>query len=196
MINRIKKLLDEVYNSSATYYPSGLKNLEITTDIFKNSDSTEIQKLIKSSEYGSLRFFMNHKEDYLLWDSDKFTHHAIFKYSYNVDDFNKDSDLRGIVFGLPDSQHWNTPKPKSVYIYKTSAHQFYKDEIYDKFGKKTKPSFWKMYLDDLSKAVNSFSELIYYNDIDEYIVDLYKKSKMYTMLNSAGISEVVLGNWL
>jgi hypothetical protein len=80
------------------------------TDIYKDSPSSEIARLLKSSELGSLRFVMNHREDYIVFDSTALHHDVVNGKS--APSFDK-NDLKGQIFS------------DKLYVYQHSAYIFF-----------------------------------------------------------------------
>lgn len=128
-IQKLLSAINEKYYSTVDTVWSTVSGQKYTVDVYKNSDSSEILKLLKqstkfSSEY-ALRFFMNPAGDYLLWNASDATHSDILegRSAQSFKDFNED-DLRGQVF--------NT----GIHIYQDSIEYFYpydKEEQIEKF---------------------------------------------------------------
>ena len=178
MFRKIIKLIED-YAATAIYVPNMYYKLEV--DVFKNSSYVEIAKVLKTTERGSLRFFMNSHEDYIVWDALKMIHSAILKYTrrQNPDiqnDFG-DDDLRGIIFSTTDTDTgFREVKEKCIYLYFASASKFY---MYD-------PDF------DYDEAPFSVGS----DEAVAYIKERFATTHLYKSVAKLGITEIVVGAWL
>lgn len=92
-----------------------------TLDLYKNSNAIEIRKLIKDSYYKRLRFLMNEKEDYLVWDASEGVHVTISNNKEARDFLGQGVLLKG-EFG-----------DDIVILSGESANEFFEDDIFDSF---------------------------------------------------------------
>jgi hypothetical protein len=119
-VRNIRKLLNKI---TEKYWASpSWKNIhgeKYSVDVYKNSDASEILKLLKNStKFGAtkaLRFFMNDAGDYILWSAGESTHDTAIRGDSLRRDFRQE-DLRGQIF------------EDRVYIYVDSAEVSYPDD--------------------------------------------------------------------
>lgn len=78
MINRIKKLIE---NISEEYF-STVNNYNEKVDIYKNSDSTEISKLLK--QFKVLRFTQDYEGNFYFWDAEAVIHETVEEELFNT----------------------------------------------------------------------------------------------------------------
>jgi hypothetical protein len=174
--NILRSILGEDYLVSTSNKSANNPDVKSEmVDVFKNSTASEISKIINSSEDKSLRFIMNHKGDYILWDAMKITHGLLLgnsglgtanKYEKTKKEFNYFNDLVGKIYGK-STTYGN--RPKNIYIYYDSAKVFYPKVNEDSFENREE----------------------YY----EAIKNEFKKSKMYANMSRVGIEEIIIGKW-
>lgn len=99
---RIQNIREEYVGTATSNYGN--------IDVYRDSPSFEIARLLKSSQLGSLRFIMNKREDYLIFDAVAL--HSDMMNKRLAPDF-VDKDLKGQIF-----------KDK-LYVYQHSAYIFF-----------------------------------------------------------------------
>jgi hypothetical protein len=176
-IKRIEMLLEH-YLATSTWYGNGIPKKKNEVDVYKNSDSTEIRKLLKESERGNLRFAMNSREDYILFDADKMVHIVAVRYAKLQNEFDEDENLLGIIFSSENSSGYNKAYFKNVnfpcaYIYYGSANRYYgiNSNMLSRWGSGTEENM-------------------------KHVKDQFQETRMYRNLKRAGISEITVGAWL
>jgi len=169
MFNKILNILEH-YISTATMYSASKHKTEI--DIYKDSSSIEISKLLKDSERGNLRFIMNSDEHYILWDADKMVHKSALKYSKLGNEFHDKYDLVGIIFSTSNTGYKEVVG-NSIYIYYGSADIFYKinSDMKTPWGSGTEENM-------------------------EYVREQFSHTLLYRNLKKLGITNIVVGSWL
>ena len=135
-------------------------------DVYENSSYSELAKLLK--QYKTLRFYMNYKGEYIVWDANGALHGDI------LEEFPKwNHDLRGQISNGENADvgynSFTLRNYKGTYLYVLPAHKFYSQHGF------------RVSKEDIRADL-----------INQRVAEEFMKSPLYKNLEKIGITEVKL----
>ena len=166
MIKRIKKLINEVYDSSFS-----LNQYDV--DVYRDSDSKELSKLI--NQCGELRFVI--ADYYYVWDSSRAIHKTV-----------EDRVLGGEVdSGFKGRIH----KDGYVEVYAEDAYNYLADITGEHYKYRLEDEI-KNLTDEEREDYENGTYTFYHND---FIITEFKQTELFKQLSRIGIDDVSVVSW-